>query len=118
VNQSERGLRGEALRRQSRVTVNPTVGVNSGLEQNVGASGSAPVHELVHLLLALVHEQALLDIHSPGAQCLSPATPYGRIRIRCTDHDMAHTGPEQGLCARRRPAEVIARLEGDVGRGP
>ncbi len=76
------------------------------------------MHELVHLLLALLCEHPLVDLQSLGAQGPDPAAANRRVGVGDTDDDVTHTGPEQRFGARRRPAEVIAGLEGDVGCSP
>ena len=75
----------------------------------------APVYELEHLLLAFVLQQPLFDLDPLCSQCGDSSTTNGRIGIGGSDYHVGNSSPQKCLSAGRGPAEVVARLQSDIG---
>ena len=76
------------------------------------------MEEGAHLHRSLGLQQADLDIEARLTQHVRSPAAHVWVGVRMGDDHPLDAGPEERFRARRRPPEVIARFEGDVGCGP
>ena len=78
----------------------------------------APMEEGAHLHRSLRLQQANLDLEARLTQHVRSPTAHVWVGVRMGDDHPLDAGPEERFRAGRRPSEVVARFECDVGCGP